>query len=160
MSDDWRTRVDSVWATAADRPEDEVAAAIDALVAERPDDDPEALFEAASARDFTDREAEAEPLYRAALDGGLAEPLRGRAIIQLASTLRNLDRADEAVDVLLLGFADQPDHPLRADADAFLAMALLAAGAPHAALETALHALAPHLKEYGPVVDRYADDLN
>lgn len=160
MTDDWRSRVDAVWADASNRPDPEVAAAIDALVAERAADDPEALFEAASARDFTDREAEAEPLYRAALDGGLEEPLRGRALIQLASTLRNLGRADEAVDVLLLGFADQADHPLRADADAFLAMALLDAGAPRAALEVALHALAPHLREYGRVVDRYADALN
>lgn len=159
MTDDWRSRVDAVWADAANRPDDEVAAAVDALVAERPADDPEALFEAASARDFTDREAEAEPLYRQALDAGLAEPYRGRALIQLASTLRNLDRASEAVDVLLLGFADQPEHPLRADADAFLALALLDAGAPRAALETALHALAPHLAEYGRVIDRYADDL-
>ena len=35
-------------------------------------------------------------LYEEALDGGLREPLRHRCLIQLASTLRNLGRLDEA----------------------------------------------------------------
>ena len=57
MSDDWRDRVDAVWADADDTNEEATLAAVDALVAERPADDAEALFEAAGARDFAGREA-------------------------------------------------------------------------------------------------------
>lgn len=159
MSDGWRARVDAVWADAAEHADEEVLAAIDALVAERRPNDPEGLFEAASARDYAGREADAEPLYRESLASGLREPSRGRAIIQLASTLRNLGRAEEAADLLRADFADAPQHPLADAAAAFQALALFDAGAPRAALATALHALAPHLPEYSRAVERYADDL-
>ena len=51
--------------------DDEVDPRIDALAGERPPDDPLALFERAGARDSAGLEAEAEPLYREALDRGL-----------------------------------------------------------------------------------------
>ena len=73
---DWESRVSAVWAQASTMADEDVVAAIDALVAERPADDAAALFEAASARDYADREAEAEALYRRAIDAGLDE---GRA---------------------------------------------------------------------------------
>lgn len=160
MTDDWRARVDAVWADADELSDDEVLTAIDALVAERPPGDPEGLFEAAGARDYAGREAEAEPRYREALDAGLPDPLRSRAIIQLASTLRNLGRAEEAADLLRAEFADAPDHPLADAAAAFQALALFDAGAPRAALATALRALAPHLPAYSRSIEFYADELN
>lgn len=93
---DWETDVRTVWEAAANLSDEEVVAAIDALADLRPDGDPAAVYEQASARDYAGLEGDAEPLYRRALDAGLDEERRPRAVIQLASTLRNLGRADEA----------------------------------------------------------------
>ena len=54
-------------------------------------------YEYAGTFDSAGREAEAVPLYEAALTLGLREPLRHRCLVQLASTLRNLGRHAEAV---------------------------------------------------------------
>lgn len=157
-ADDWRKRLDAVW-DAADR-EDEAAtvAAVEALAAERPDD-PVAVFELAGAYDYSGREAEAEPLYQRALDAGLEEPFRGRAVIQLASTLRNLGRFDESAAWLNQTFADDEQHPLNDAASAFMALTLSSKGDDKAALAIALDTLSRHLPEYGRVVQFYAREL-
>ena len=157
--DDWRQRVDAVWAAADDAGEDATLAAIDELVAERPVTDAEALFEAAGARDFAGREVDAEPFYRAALAHGLVEPYRGQAIVQLASTLRNLDRPAEALILLRDFLAAEPEHPLADAARAFAALALFDDGMRADALREALAALAPHLLQYGRAVTAYAAAL-
>lgn len=157
--DDWQHRVDAVWAAAAERGEEATLAAIDALTAERPAGDPAALFESASARDFANREAEAEPLYRAALAAGLAEPARGQAVIQLASTLRVLGRPAEALELLRDLLQETPVHELRDAAHAFAALALFDEGLSAEALREALGALAPHLPRYGRAVTAYAAEL-
>ena len=157
--DDWRGRIDAVWARADQAGEEATLEAIDALVAERPADDAIALFEAAGARDFAGREAEAEPLYREALARGLAEPDRAQAIIQLASTLRNLDRPSEALALLRDFLHDEPGHELAGAARAFAALALFDDGLPAEALREALDALAPHLPRYGRAVSAYAATL-
>jgi hypothetical protein len=160
VGDDWDERVDAVWATAAQRSDDDVLNTILALADERPSGDPDALFECASAYDYIGREAEAEPHYRAALAAGLAGVRRPRALVQLASTLRNLGRAAEGAD-LLRAEAGSPD--LTADlADvhsAFLALMLLDSGRPDEAVGRALLALARHLTEYRRAVTFYADEL-
>lgn len=138
--DDWQQRVDAVWDAAGDAPEESTVAAIDALVAERSPGDPAALFEAAGARDFAGREAEAEPLYRAALAGGLADPQRAQAVIQLASTLRNLGRAGESAELLLEQLSAHPEHELSDAVRAFLALALHDLGRHDEAVTTALGA--------------------
>jgi hypothetical protein len=158
--DDWRARVDAVWAAADAAGEDATLRAIDALVAEREADDPIALFEAAGARDFAGREPEAEPLYRAALANGLTEPERGQAIVQLASTLRNLDRPDESLALLRDFLLAEPEHPLADAARAFAALALFDDGLPADALREALGALAPHLPRYRRAVEAYAAALD
>lgn len=158
--DDWRQRVDAVWAAADDLGEERTTEAIEALVAERAADDPLALFEAAGVRDFAGREAEAEPLYRAALANGLSEPERGQAIVQLASTLRNLDRPDEALALLRDFLLAEPGHPLADAARAFAALSLFDDGLPADALREALTALAPHLPRYGRAVEAYAAALD
>lgn len=157
--DDWTARVAAVWADAAARPEREVETAIEALVAERAADDPVAVFELAGARDYVGREAEAEPLYRRALGLGLGEPQRGQAVIQLASTVRNLGRPLEALALLRHEFADRPQHPLADAATAFAALALADTGAEREALVATLRALAPHLPAYGRAVAAYSEDL-
>jgi tetratricopeptide (TPR) repeat protein len=157
--DEWATRVAAVWADAGSLSEPEVEAAIESLVAERPQDDALAVFELAGVRDYVGREAEAEPLYRRALELGLDEPQHGQAVIQLASTVRNLGRPDEALVLLREKFAEHPEHPLADAATAFAALALADTGAEREALVAVLRALAPHLPAYGRAVTAYADDL-
>ncbi len=78
----------------------------------------------AGAHDYAGEEAAARPPLQAGLDAGLEEPFRGRAVIQLASTLRNLGRYDEAAAWLEQTFAEgDPGHPLSDAASAFMALA-------------------------------------
>lgn len=59
-----------------------------------------ALFERAGAHDSTGEPERAAPLYQQALAANLSGGRRRAAVIQLASTLRNLGRADESVAML------------------------------------------------------------
>lgn len=157
METDWQRRVDAVWAVADELGDDEVTRRIDALAAERPEDDPIALFERAGARDSAGREAEAEPLYRAALDGGLTGSLRVQAHIQLASTIRNLGRPAESI--ALLDAVEAEAGELRDAVVAFRALARVSAGDARLAASEALAALAPHLTRYRVSVAAYAAEL-
>ncbi|GAB2474712.1 tetratricopeptide repeat protein [Jatrophihabitans fulvus] len=153
MSGSWDDRVAAVWASADERDEDAVVADVRALVDERPDD-AAARFEWASALDFAGREGEAEPEYRAALASpDLDADRRGQATVQLASTLRNLGRPDEALALL----TDVPGLP---DAiTAFRALALVDLDRPRDAVRELLPALAPHLPRYAGSVRYYAGAL-
>jgi tetratricopeptide (TPR) repeat protein len=148
--------VNKIWATAAERSEDDVFEAVCALADERPEGDPDALFERGSAYDYIGREAAAEPFYREALNAGLAGERRPRALIQLASTLRNLGRAAEGADILRAEVGDGDFADARA---AFLALMLLDSGRPDEAVARALLALARHLTRYRRAVTYYADEL-
>jgi len=158
MTDTWDDRVAAAWAdeTLSD---EEVVARIDALAAERPDGDARALFERAGARDSAGLEADAEPLYRAALEAGLDDEHRPQGVIQLASTLRNLGRTDEAIRMLRAELDREPPSPLRDEAAAFLALALVSVGRDREAASVALRALAPHLSRYRRSVLAYVDEL-
>jgi len=156
MSDAWDEQVAAVWASAPQRSEAEVLAAIEALAAQRPADDAAALYERASAFDFVGSEADAEPLYRAALAAGLDAHRRPRAVIQLASTLRNLRRPAESVELLRDEIAVGHDDGLADARTAFLALALVDLGEPVEAVGETLTALARHLPEYGRAVTGYA----
>lgn len=153
----WDERIDDVWSdeslTDAHRIE-----RIDALAAER-NGDAVALFERAGARDSAGIETEAEPLYRQALAAGLDDERHTRAVIQLASTIRNLGRTDEALGMLRTEFERGADAPLHDAAAAFYALALVSSGDAVAAASIALKALAPHLPRYNRSVAAYADDL-
>ncbi len=155
----WEARVEAVWASAGEHSDAEVVAAIEELAAERPAGDPAAAHELASAHDYAGRASSAEPLYRRALHAGLTGQRRSRALIQLASTLRNLGRATEAVDLLDDEIATTPGDGLHDARAAFLALALADTGRHEAALSTALAALAPHLPRYQRAVQHYADEL-
>jgi len=160
MADEWEARVSAVWATASELSDDEVLAAIDDLVAEKGESDAAAAFEAASVRDYLGLEPEAEPLYRRALELGLDEVRLPQAVIQLASTLRNLGDADEAIDLLTDWLADNDEHALGDAAKAFLSLALASAGRTTEAVAVALDTLAPHLTQYGRSVAAYAEGLS
>lgn len=154
--DAWEKRIAELWATADDRRPAELRTAMAALLVDRAGDDPAALFERASVEDFLGAEDAAIPLYRAALAAGLAGERRSQAVIQLASSLRNVGDASAAIAVLR---RFPPDDPLAPAARAFLALALHDDDKPTRALRLALADLAPRLPAYGRAVAAYAADL-
>ena len=119
-------------------------------------DDARIAYERASLHDSLGEEDAAAPLYRAALAGDLDQALRTQAVIQLASTLRNLGDASGAIALLR---SVPQDDPLIASARAFLALALFSDDKPAAALRTALKTLAPRLPRYQRAVAAYAGEL-
>jgi hypothetical protein len=152
----WDERVAAFWDRADDAHPQEVLDDMRILVEERDRDDPEAMFEWASVHDFLGREREAIPLYRKALDLGLSGDRLPQAIIQLASSLRNIGEAAAAVELL----QNAPKSGITGDArQAFLALALHDCGHHDASLRVALEALAPTLPMYGRAVSRYAAEL-
>lgn len=156
--DEWQNRVDAVWADDGLSPED-VITRIDELAAERPAEDPVALFERAGARDSAGVEDEAEALYRQALATGLDDHRRTRATIQLASTIRNLGKTEEALEMLRAEYEREPRGDLHDAAAAFYALALVSSGEPERAASIALQALAPHLPRYTRSVTGYAREI-
>lgn len=153
--DDWERRVAEAWASFGSRDEQASLELIDGLAAERPAGDPAGLYERASARDAIGREAEAVPLYRRALAAGLPEDRRRRAVIQLASSLRNIGEPAEAAALLTAELAvasDELDDAVRA----FLALALADSGREREAVSVALTALAHRLPGYQRAVGEYA----
>lgn len=156
MNESWNARIDQFWESADESQPELAIEAMRELVAERPDGDAEATYEWASVHDFLGREAEAVPLYRKALADGLSGDRRPQAIIQLASSLRNVGEARAAVELL----EDVESHSVTGDAArAFLALALYDDGRPDAALQVALKALAPTLPLYRRSLSAYADQL-
>lgn len=120
----WREQMAAVWAD-ADRLEGaELVRRIDAIAAEHPDD-PLAIFERGGARDSTGDEAGAEEFYRRALAAGLPDDERAQCVIQLASTVRNLGRPEESLELLRAEFEGRPDSPYADAAVAFAALALV-----------------------------------
>lgn len=82
-------------------------------------------FEEACAHDRAGREEAAIPCYREALAAGLPDPLRPQALLGLGSSLRDVRRHAEAVDVLEGAVLEYPAHVgLRV----FHALALRSAG--------------------------------
>ena len=154
----WEERIGALWQAAGEMTDDELRARVDELVAELPPDDPRGLYERASAFDSTGVEDRAVALYRAALAGGLDEAIRRQATIQLASTLRNLGRPDEAVR-LLTAEADDAGDGLDTAVRAFLALALASAGRERAAVGVAIAALATYVPRYRRSLTAYAAEL-
>ena len=149
-------QLERFWAEADGESETELSATLERILSEGAASPERALFERASLHDFLGQENAAIPLYRAALDSGLAPPHRTAAIIQLASSLRN--SGDAASAIALLRAVDEGD-PLSAAAQAFLALALYDHGASAHALSTALGALTPSLPAYQRSVSSYASAL-
>ncbi|THG35371.1 tetratricopeptide repeat protein [Glaciibacter flavus] len=156
----WNERVAAVWAAAVgSMVDDEVIARIDALAAERGTDDARAEFERAGARDSAGRPDEAVPLYAHALELGLDDKHRPQAVIQMASSIRNLGDTARALALIEDEHRVHPDAPYRDEVSAFLALALASAGEERRAASVALLALAPHLHRYTRSVTAYAREL-
>jgi hypothetical protein len=155
---DWEQQLSELWASIDDYSEDAFRARMDELTAELPADSPLGPFERASAWDSTGHSDRAVPLYQQALELGLEGQRRRRAVIQMASSLRNLGRAAESV-ALLTAERDAGSDELDDAVSAFLALALADAGREREAASVALAALGPHLPRYQQSVANYADEL-
>ncbi|QGV82313.1 tetratricopeptide repeat protein [Streptomyces ficellus] len=154
----WEDRLAAAWATFddyADGREAEFRALIDDLVAQLPDDSPVVPFERACAFDSTGHSDKAVPLYQEALARGL-DGYRGRRTkIQLASSLRNVGRAEEGV-ALLTPELDAPSDELDDAVRATLALCLADLGREREGLSLVIGALAGHLPRYQRSMSNYA----
>ncbi len=155
-SADWEQRLADAWASfGIDIDEAEFRALIESLVAELPEGSAVADFERACAFDSTGSPDQAVPLYRKALATGLTGIRRRRAVIQLASSLRNLGHPEESVTLFtneLDASCDVLDDAVRA----FLALALTDVGREREAVSLALSTLGPHLPRYQRSLGNYA----
>jgi hypothetical protein len=152
---DWEQRLAGLWASIDALPEADFLTRMEQLTGELPPGDAVGLFERAGSLDSTGRPDLAVPLYREALDRGLAGIRRRRAVIQLASSLRNLGQAQQSVDLLAAELDAGPDE-LDDAVRAFLALALVSVGRGTEAVALVLGALAPHLPRYQRSVGNYA----
>lgn len=155
---EWEGRLSDLWVSVDDCTESDFRARMDELCTELPKGSAIAAFERASAFDSTGHSDMAIPLYREALAGGLESIRRRRAVIQLASSLRNLGQISESVALLRAereAGSDELDDAL----SAFLALALADNGREREAVSVALTALAGHLPRYQRSVANYAADL-
>ncbi len=157
-NEDWEQRVAALWQQIDAYDETGFVAAIERLAAELPPGNAIALFERAGAFDSTGQSDRAVPLYEAALATGLTGERRRRAVIQMASSLRNLGKAQDAVLLLtdeLARGSDALDGAIRA----VLALALVDTGREREAVGVALTALSYYLPRYNRSLRRYAEDL-
>jgi hypothetical protein len=152
---DWEQRLADAWASIDQRSEAEFLALIEQLATELPAESGIGSFERAASLDSTGHPDLAVPLYRKALDHGLAGERRRRAVIQLASSLRNLGQSRESVALLTTELGTGSDH-LDDAVRAFLALALVDTGREREAVSLALAALAPHLPRYQRSLAAYA----
>ena len=113
----WEQQLDHLWKKIDDYDAEDFVRRVDAMAAELPPGNAIGLFERGGAQDSTGHPDLAVPLYRAALGAGLAGPRRRRAIILMASSLRNLGNAKEAAALLtaeLDATSDELDDAVRA----------------------------------------------
>jgi tetratricopeptide (TPR) repeat protein len=153
---DYETALEELWASLDSLDEAEFLARMDALAAALPP--AVAAYERGSAFDSTGHPERAVPLYREALAAGLGEDRRRQCVIQLASSLRNLGEADEAV-ALLAEERDRRSDELDDAVAAFLALALVSAGREREAVRTSLEQLATRMSRYQRSLRNYAAEL-
>ena len=154
----WEARNAELWRTIDNFEPEAFVAAVDRLASELPEGNPVRLFERACAQDSTGHADLAVPLYGEALSGGLIGLRRRRAVIQMASSLRNLGNPAEAAR-LLLGEIDASSDELDGAVCAFLALALADLGREREALGYSLGALSVYLPRYNRSLARYAAEL-
>ena len=156
---DWESRIAAAWASIDQySDESEFRALIDSLVAELPPDGASGAigaFERACAFDSTGHPDTAVPLYKEALEIGLIGIRRRRAVIQMSSSLRNIGRVNEGVE-LLTKELDEPSDELDDAVRAVLALCLVDVGREREAVSVAVGALAKHLPRYQRSMANYA----
>lgn len=140
---EWERRLSELWASIDDDSEEAFLTRMEHLVADLPADSAVVAFERAVALDLTGHSVRAVPAYRRALELGLPDPGRCRAVIQLASSLPTIGHASESVALrsaeLELG-PDALDDALRA----VLALALVDLGWAREAVSLPDGVITPH----------------
>ncbi len=149
----------AVWASSDELGEEGLLTAVEELAAELGEDSAVAAYERGSSLDSTGHSDLAVPAYRRALELGLGEDRRRQAVIQLASSLRNLGEASESA-ALLRAERDRRSDELNDAVDAFLALALLELGREREAAGLALGALSGHLPRYQRSLANYAREIS
>ena len=157
MKSEWEARVAEFWKAADDGKAAEMLAKMESLVSELEPNDPDGLFEWASVHDFLGLEVEAVQIYEQALKSGLTPLKSQKAVIQLASSLRNIGKANEAVVLLE---TNSFDDELGVAAKAFLALAYLDSGNPDKALSLVLGEFYPAEALYGRSIKFYTEELS
>jgi hypothetical protein len=108
----WEDRIAEFWRDADDTEPVRMRIQIDQLLSAAECSDARALFERACLEDFLCEESAAVPLYEASLSYGLDIDRENQARIQLASSLRNVGRQDDALR-MLEEFEFSTNTPLR-----------------------------------------------
>jgi hypothetical protein len=152
---EWEKRLADLWAALDDHSESEFLSKMDRLVAELPADRAIGIFERAGSFDSTGHSDLAVPLYRRALELGLPGPRRRRAVIQMASSLRNIGHAEESVALLTAELERESDE-LDDAVSATLALALVDVGREREAVSVAVTALSRHMTRYRRSMANYA----
>lgn len=154
----WEQRLAVLWQEIDHHQPAAFIACIDTLADELAPEDAIGLFERGAARDSTGYPIPAVAFYRQALASGLTGLRRRRATIQLASSLRNLGNATEAVD-LLSAERERVSDELDGAVEAFLALALVDLGREREAVAYSLAALSHYLPRYNRSLAIYARGL-
>ena len=152
---EWEQRVAAAWASIDEHDEADFLDLIEALASVRPSGDGIADFERACSFDSLGHSDRAVPLYRSALAQGLTGVRRRRAVIQMASSLRNLGQPQVTYDMLTAELAAASD-PLDDAIHALLALTLTDLGREREAVSVAVAALARHLPRYQRSMANYA----
>jgi len=152
---DWDQQVAQEW---ADPEAPGFLDRVTVLAGQCPTGDGAGVFELACAHDSTGHPARAVELYEEARTLGLTGLRRRRSSVQLASSLRNVGRAAEGVELLTAELAEPADE-LSDAVRGFLALCLADVGREREALGLALGALAPHLPRYQRSLGAYAAQL-
>jgi hypothetical protein len=154
----WEARVAALWERLDEMDRDAFVAAMRDLAAECDPDDPVALFEVGGAHDSTGYTEAAVGYYERAVKAGLTGVRRRRVSIQMASSLRETGRPEQALALI------EEERARGSDAyDDALAMCealtLAKLGRDREGLSVALIALAPHLPRYQRSTVNYARGL-
>jgi predicted Zn-dependent protease len=147
-----RAAAESGWTRAVRSDAGPTVAYFERLLAEHPDE-PLALYHAARANDYAGAPDRAAPLYERAFAAGLSGTELRRGLTSYGSTLRNLDRAGDAVAVLSAAAEQFPHDPL---VRCYLALALHSAGRTADALATMLELALGHLADGELQANRWA----
>lgn len=152
---EWEQRLSDLWASIDDHSEKEFLTRMEQLVAELPGDSGIGVFERAGSLDSTGHSDLAVPLYRQALELGLPGQRRRRAVIQMASSLRNIGKPLESV-ALLTAERELESDDLDDAVSATLALALVDVGREREAVSVAITALSRHMTRYRRSMANYA----
>lgn len=184
---EWERELAELWSAFDDLSEQEFLLRMTRLTDQLPDESPVRPFELAAALDSTGHPEGAVPLYELAIASGVGLIRRRRAVIQLASSLRLLGRAEESVELLTAERAQLPgvdgdnftddryfddgsddervhggslgNDELSDELCTVLALALVDVGREREAVSVAVTALVPHLTRYRRSMANYARQL-